>query len=83
MWVGVLFLPFCPFFFLCCFVPFFDGNLFLLKGGGKDKGEKKTRYLVDPARCHMLVSKLKPCMSKNEPLNGESANGSLNQLSFI
>jgi hypothetical protein len=21
-------------------------------------------YLVDPARCHMLVSKIKPCMSK-------------------
>lgn len=21
-------------------------------------------YLVDPASCHMLVSKIKPCMSK-------------------
>ena len=31
----------------------------------------------------MLVSKIKPCMSKNKPLNGESANGSLNQLLFI
>ena len=38
-----------------------------------------TKYLVDPARCHMLVSKIKPCMSKNKPLYGESANGSLNQ----
>ena len=42
-----------------------------------------TRYLVDPASSHMLVSKTKPCMSKNKPLNGESANGSLNQLLFI
>jgi hypothetical protein len=42
-----------------------------------------TKYLVDPASSHMLVSKIKPCMSKNKPLNGESANGSLNQLSFI
>ena len=31
----------------------------------------------------MLVSKIKPCMSKNKPQNGESANGSLNQLLFI
>ena len=39
--------------------------------------------LVDPASSHMLVSKIKPCMSKNKPQNGESANGSLNQLLFI
>ena len=25
------------------------------------------RYLVDPASSHMLVSKIKPCMSKNKP----------------
>ena len=25
-------------------------------------------YLVDPASSHMLVSKIKPCMSKYEPL---------------
>ena len=42
-----------------------------------------TRYLVDPASSHMFVTKIKPCMSKNKPLNGESANGSLNQLLFI
>jgi len=46
------------------------------------------RYLVDPASSHMLVSKIKPCMSKYEPLHrkvqmGETANGSLNQQSFI
>ena len=25
------------------------------------------RYLVDPASSHMLVSKIKPCMSKHKP----------------
>ena len=39
--------------------------------------------LVDPASSHMLVSKIKPCMSQYEFLHGETANGSLNQLSFI
>ena len=29
-----------------------------------DQGELKARYLVDPASSHMLVSKIKPCMSK-------------------
>ena len=40
----------------------------------------KGRYLVDPASSHMLVSKIKPCMSKYKPLYGETANGSLYQL---
>ena len=40
-------------------------------------------YLVDPASSHMLVSKIKPCMSKYKHLYSETANGSLNQLSFI
>jgi hypothetical protein len=31
----------------------------------------------------MLVSKIKPCMSKFTPLHGETANGSLNQLLFL
>ena len=35
-------------------------------------------YLVDPASSHMLVSKIKPCMSKYKPNLGETANGSLN-----
>ena len=26
--------------------------------------KKKDSYLVDPASSHMLVSKIKPCMSK-------------------
>ena len=37
-----------------------------------------ARYLVDPASSHMLVSKIKPCMSKYKPNLGETANGSLN-----
>ena len=32
---------------------------------------------------YMLVSKIKPCMSKYKHLYCETANGSLNQLSFI
>lgn len=31
----------------------------------------------------MLVSKIKPCMSKYTPLHGKTANGSLNQLWFL
>ena len=38
------------------------------------------RYLVDPASSHMLVSKIKPCMSQYKPLHDETANGSLKQL---
>ena len=34
-------------------------------------------YLVDPASSHMLVSKIKPCMSKYKLLQSETANGSL------
>jgi hypothetical protein len=37
-------------------------------------------YLVDPASSHMLMSKIKPCMSKYKHLYCETANGSLNQL---
>ena len=37
-------------------------------------------YLVDPASSHMLMSKIKPCMSKYKQLYCETANGSLNQL---
>ena len=40
-------------------------------------------HLVDPASSHMLVSKIKPCMCKYKPLYGETANGSLKQLSFL
>ena len=30
--------------------------------------QKESSYLVDPASSHMLVSKIKPCMSKHMPL---------------
>ena len=46
-------------------------------------GRAEDSYLVDPASSHMLVSKIKPCMSKYKQLYSETANGSLNQLSFI
>ena len=39
---------------------------------------EKASYLVDPSSSHMLVSKIKPCMSKYNPLEGETAKGSLN-----
>ena len=44
---------------------------------------RRISYLADPASSHMLVSKIKPCMSKYRPKQGETANGSLNQLWFI
>ena len=44
---------------------------------------RKNCILVDPASCHMLVSKIKPCMSKYTLWHSETANGSLNQLWFI
>ena len=53
-----------------------------LDGGGFAPPEY-DRYLVDSASSHMLVSKIKPCMSKYKQLYRETANGSLNQLSFI
>ena len=49
------------------------------KGGSESAGTIKS-YLVDPASSHMLVSKIKPCMSKFKQTNSETANGSLNQL---
>ena len=36
--------------------------------------------LVDPANIHMLVSKIKPCMSQYQLLHGNTANGSLKKL---
>ena len=38
--------------------------------------------LVDPASSHMLVSKIKPCMSQYKLFYCKTANGSLKQLSF-
>ena len=38
-----------------------------LWSGSPQVGWKLLRYLVDPASSHMLVSKIKPCMSKYKP----------------
>ena len=43
------------------------------------RGYLGCTYLVDPASSHMLVSKIKPCMSKYILSESETANGSLNQ----
>ena len=42
----------------CCSLSFCLFSLLLWEGTAKDS------YLVDPASSHMLVSKIKPCMSK-------------------
>ena len=39
----------------------FEGSTFVLRIDDYDS------YLVDPASSHMLVSKIKPCMSKYKP----------------
>ena len=44
-----------------------------------ERKEVKTNQ-VDPACSHMLVSKIKPCMSQYELPDGETVNGSLKQL---
>ena len=51
--------------------------------GSLARVEGHTVYLVDPASSHMLVSKIKPCMSKYILKQSETANGSLNQLWFL
>ena len=48
--------------------------------GSAARGSRAGRNLVDPASSHMLVSKIKPCMSQYKLLYGETANGSLKQL---
>ena len=53
---------------------------FLCEEEAVGPGVSEGSYLVDPASSHMLVSKIKPCMSKYKLLYCETANGSLNQL---
>ena len=51
------------------------------KGRASGRAKRsRSGNLVDPASSHMLVSKIKPCMSKSNPSTGKSANGSLNRL---
>lgn len=56
-----------------------EGNDGKGEGGGRAEISVYS-YLVDPASNHMLVSKIKPCMSKYKQLYGETADGSLYQL---
>jgi hypothetical protein len=66
--------------------PYLHGNAHIrLPSGGCPFAPASVQdsYLVDSASSHMLVSKIKPCMSKYKQLYRETANGSLNQLSFI
>jgi hypothetical protein len=72
---------FCPF----CTAPFLgvDGRRDQARGTSGSRGCLDGSYLVDSASSHMLVSKIKPCMSKYKQSYCETANGSLNQLSFI
>ena len=57
---------------------------FAWRGAGSQPPSALTWWLctnlVDPASSHMLVSKIKPCMSQYKLLYGETANGSLKQL---
>ena len=50
------------------------------QGLKKEKEQREERNLVDPASSHMLVSKIKPCMSQYKFIHGETAKGSLKQL---
>ncbi len=70
------------FFSFRCSFRFLVLSLSLARGRG-EKGKEKNKngaYLVDPASSHMLISKIKPCMSKYKHLYCETANGSLHQL---
>jgi hypothetical protein len=46
----------------------------------KDGSAVQVGNLVDPASSHMLVSKIKPCMSRYKFFYDKTANGSLKQL---
>ena len=50
---------------------------------GFPPGSLWDSYLVDPASSHILVPKIKPCMSKCKHSYCETAGGTLNQLSLI
>ena len=47
-----------------------EENLFSVPSGGRVQSPPPSHksYLVDPASSHMLVSKIKPCMSKYKQL---------------
>jgi hypothetical protein len=45
-----------------------EQQLLLTMGPSSLRGVSADSYLVDPASSHMLVSKIKPCMSKYKPI---------------
>ena len=47
-----------------CLFSFWRINFSFKRKKGRDRKIKNYSYLVDPASSHMLVSKIKPCMSK-------------------
>ena len=64
-------------------VPFFGALTIILSDEQPSKGclrQDEVHNLVDPASSHMLVLKIKPCMSQYKFFYGETANGSLKQL---
>ena len=63
----------------CCSNDFYSAYAARL-GGVPPPGPVVKYKPVDPAGSHMLVSKIKPCMSQYKLLYGETANGSLKQL---
>ena len=63
----------------CCYTDSLSADAARL--GGFLSLSRVVKYKpVDPAGSHMLVSKIKPCMSQYKLLYGETANGSLKQL---
>ena len=62
------------------YLGFSNRRLGLLRASARSYRWWHDTNLVDPASSHMLVSKIKPCMSQYKLLYGETANGSLKQL---
>jgi len=60
-------------------------NIYIAYFNSKNMNEiwKENIILVDPASSYMLVSKIKPCMSKYTRIKSETAKGSLYQLWFL
>ena len=64
-------------------IPHLPSELRMFGLNNSKRTKTNSSYLVDPASSHMLVLKIKPCMSKYKHLYRETANGSLKQLWFI
>ena len=60
-----------------------SGRPAMLNARVRVRARCESTNLVDPASSHMLVSKVKPCMSQYKLPHGKTANGSLKQLQLI